>query len=83
MKPHFESLGLSTFPGPQVDIFTDVSEEEKRTAAAVYTNAATYICKLLDEATVFSPVLKVLLLNLELVTKSENDEFIIFLDSLS
>ncbi len=64
-------------------LYTDGSKDEERAGAAAYTNAETYSCRLPDSATVFSAELKALLLALEHVSKSKNNEFIIFSDSLS
>ncbi len=64
-------------------LYTDGSKDGERAGAAAYTNDETYSCRLPDGATVFSAELKALLLALEHVSKSENDKFIIFSDSLS
>ena len=64
-------------------LFTDGSKDEEKASTAVYSNAENYSCQLPDGATIFSAELKALLLALEHVSKSQNDKFIIFSDSMS
>ncbi len=64
-------------------LFTDVSKDKERTGFEVCSNADTYSCSPPDGATLFSAELNALLLALEHISRSQNDNYTIFFGSHS
>ena len=67
--------------GNHINLSTNGSKNEE--IAVLYIYAEAYICPLPNGVSVFLTESKVLLLVLEHVSKTYNDEFVIFSDSLS